>query len=198
MIRQQQYVLAAVTQGGQADLNDVQSVEEVFSKLVFGYGLDDVPVCSGNQPDVHLQFLRTSDPRESAILQKTQQLGLQGTAHIGNFVEENGAAISFLNAAGFLLQGAGKCAFFMTEKFAFQKCLWNRGAIDAHVTGPTAATQAVQGAGHQFFAGAALAQNEHSGIGWPKRLNLLAQFANFFTLPDDMIQLIGFAGARSQ
>ena len=68
-----------------------------------GDGLDDVAVGGGDEPDVDAQFLRAADAGERAVLQKAQQLGLQRAAHVGDLIEENRAAVGFLDAARLLL-----------------------------------------------------------------------------------------------
>ena len=65
---------------------------------------DDVAVGGGDQADIDPQFLRAADAREGAVLQKPQQLGLQRPAHVRDFVQEDRAAVGFLDAAGLLLR----------------------------------------------------------------------------------------------
>ena len=97
--------------------------------------------------------------REGAVLQNAQQLRLQWPAHVPNLIEENRPAIGLLDSARLLFDRAGEGPLFMPKKFAFQKCLRNGRAIDAHVGVLPSLAEAVQSAGNQFLSGAAFAQD---------------------------------------
>ena len=81
------------------DLHDVQPVKQILAELAAGDGLREVAVRRGDEPDVDAQFLRAADARERAVFEKAEQLGLKRLAHVGDFVEENRAAVGFLDAA---------------------------------------------------------------------------------------------------
>src|SRR5690348_12130008 len=108
-------------------------MEQVFSEFILLDGIDDVAVGSGNQANVHLEFLGSTNARECAIFKKPEELGLKRTAHVSDFIKENGPAVRFFHPASLLFEGAGKSAFFMTEKFALKKRLGNRCAIDPDI-----------------------------------------------------------------
>ena len=93
--------------------------------------------------------------------EKPQELGLKRLAHVRDFIEKNRAAIGFFNATGLLFHRAGERALFVAKQFAFEQGFGDGGAIDADVTRLAALAQSVQGAGDQFLAGAAFAENEH-------------------------------------
>ena len=104
----------------------------------------DIAVGRGNETDVHMQFIVAADAGVSAVLQKTEQFGLERAAHVADFVQEDGAVVGFLDAAEFLFDGAGEGAFFMAEKFAFQEVFRNGGAVDADVIVLAPLAQSVQ------------------------------------------------------
>ena len=83
-------------------------MEQVFAKFVLPDRLNDIAIGRRDQPDIHPQFLGAADARESAVLQKAQQLGLQRPAHVRNFIQENRSAVGLLDPARFLLQRAGE------------------------------------------------------------------------------------------
>ena len=77
-----------------------------------------------------LTGLVAADPLEGTVLQHAQNFGLRGQAHVADFIEENRAAVALLEFADALTLRAGERAFFVAEKFAFEKVLGNGGAID--------------------------------------------------------------------
>ncbi len=171
MPRQQQHIVAAVAQGRQVDLHDVQPVEQILAELAAGNGLREVAVGRGDETDVDAQFLRAADAGERAVFEKAQQLGLERLAHVGDFVEENRAAVGFLDAAGLLFERAGERALFVAEQFAFEQRFRNRGAVDANVIRLAPPAQMVQRAGDEFLARAAFAENQNARVGLRNRLD---------------------------
>ena len=179
MFRQHRDVIRSLPQCRRAELHHVQPVIKVFTEIVLANSVDNVAIRRGDEPDIDTQFLVAADPREGAILQKTQQLGLQRAAHVADFVEENGPAIGLFNASRLLFQRAGKRALFVAEQFAFEQRFGNRRAVDTNVVARVPLAQGVERARNQFFACAAFAQDQHGGIGRRYSLDQLAQFANF-------------------
>ncbi len=74
----------------------------------------------------------------------------------------------------------------MTEELALEQRLRDGGAIDAHVIGGFAAAQGVDGAGDQFLARAALAQDENRGIGRCNGLNEAPQIGHRGMIANNM------------
>ena len=171
---------AAFAQGRGTERDDVEAVEQVFAEIVLADGFDDVAVGGGDEADVHLKFLVAADAGEGAVFEEAEEFGLEGAAHVADFIQEDGAAVGFLDAAEFLADGAGEGAFFVAEEFAFQEVFGDGGAIDADVILLAAAAQAVEGAGDEFLAGAAFAQDEDGGVGGGDGLDELAQFDAFW------------------
>ena len=147
VLGQEDDVVAALAQGRRAKLNDIEAVEQIFAEIVLADGFDDVAVGGGDEADVHVQFIVAADAGEGAVFQKAEQLGLERAAHVADFIQEDGAAVGFFDAAEFLFDGAGEGALFMAEKLAFEQVLGNGGAVDADVIVLAALAQAVQGAG---------------------------------------------------
>ena len=69
-----------------------------------------------------------------------------------------------LEAAFALDDGIGERAFLVTEEFAFDQVLRHGGAVELDEGRVGARALAVERAGHQFLAGAALALDEHGGL----------------------------------
>src|SRR5947209_4423540 len=108
-------------------------MKQVLAKLVLPDGFYDVAVGGGDEPDVHSQLLVSPHVCERAVFEETQQFRLQWPAHIANFIQENRAAIRFLDPASFLFHRSGKGPLLVPEQFAFQQSLRNGRTIDTGV-----------------------------------------------------------------
>ncbi len=75
--------------------------------------------------------LRAADAVDHALLDRAQQLGLQAHVHLGDFVEQQRAAIGLLELADAARERAGEGALLVAEQFGFQQVLRDRRAIDA-------------------------------------------------------------------
>ena len=98
------------------------------------------------------------------LLQHAEQLDLELGGGGVDFVEEDGAGVGGLEAAGAVVDGPGKGPADVAEQFAFQQVLVQCAAVHAN-EGPAAPrAEAVNGLGDQFLAGARLAQQQHRRI----------------------------------
>ena len=83
-------------------MHHVEAMEQIFAEIPLANGVHDVTIGRGDEPDVDAQFLRAADARERPIFEEAQELGLERTAHIRDFIQKNRAAISFFDQPGFL------------------------------------------------------------------------------------------------
>src|SRR5208337_3391349 len=86
----------------------------------------------GDYARINFDRLRAADPLEGPLLQKTQQLGLNDRSQIADLVEQNGSALGRFEAAGFVLDRAGKRTAHVPEEFAFQQMLAECRTRDLH------------------------------------------------------------------
>ena len=130
-------------------------------------------------PHVDGNALARTEAHHLALLQHAQQLHLNRHRQIADFVEEQGAAISFLEPAGLGAQGAGERAFFVTEQFGFHQRFGKRSAIDGDERTMTAMAQVMNMPRHQFLAGAGLADDQHAGLARRDLLQVREQCLGF-------------------
>ena len=86
----------------------------------------------------------------------------------------------------------------MAEQLAFQQGFGNSRTVDTNIIGRVALAQAVDGARHEFLAGAAFAEHKHGGIGRRHSLNQLPQLLHLGRFADDVLQVISFVRLRAQ
>ena len=108
--------------------------------------------------------LRVAHALELVLLQHAEQLDLQLGRGGVDLVEEDGAGVGGLEAAGAVVDGAGERAADVAEQLAFQQVLGQGAAVDADERAAAARAEPVDGLGDQFLAGARLAQQQHRGV----------------------------------
>ncbi|MCG3119097.1 MAG: hypothetical protein ALAOOOJD_01428 [bacterium] len=154
----------------------------------------------GGRDEAHLAANRfiAAEALESALLQQAQEFRLCGKAHVADLVEKQRAAIGLLKFADFAFGGARERAFFVTQKFAFQQGLRNRGAIDRKKSLIRAPAVLVNRARHQFLAGAAFAHQEHPHIAGGHPADHFINFLNGGAVADDVINrpIFGWLGLQ--
>ncbi len=101
---------------------------------------------------------------ELALLEHAQEAGLQLRRHLGDFIEEQGAARGFLDHAGEIVHRAGKGALHVAEKLGLDHVLREGGAVQFHERAVVALAAAVEHVRDDFLADAALAGDEDIGI----------------------------------
>ena len=112
----------------------IQAVKQIAAKLFLRHALRQIPIGGCDQPQIHFDRSRPSQPFEFMVLQNPQQLGLQLQRDFADLVEEESAFISQFQAPNLLPDRSGKCALFVTEQFALQQPGRNRGAIQGDET----------------------------------------------------------------
>ena len=145
---------------GSLDGEDVQPVIEVFAEAALGHLLGQIAV--GGRDDAHVDLDRAlgADRIDLALLQRAQQLDLHVERQLADLVQEQGAAVGLLELAQVLVGGAGEAALFVAEQDRFDQILRDGAAVDGDERLAGALGAAVHGAGDQFLADAALAQDQ--------------------------------------
>ena len=115
MAEEQRNFRRSFTQGRHVDRQHVQSVIEVLAQAARFHGLLNFDVGGGKHAHVDSDHVTPAEARVLMILQNVQQLGLEMRAHLGDFVEENGALGGQLEFAGFRAYRAGERALLVAE-----------------------------------------------------------------------------------
>src|SRR5262249_4044848 len=123
-------VLAPFTERRELQIDHRQSVEQNLPELArFPLQLEVLFCCRGPAPVAPQNFAAT-DPLQRTLLQESEQLDLEGGAHLADFVEEERAAIGELELPLALGVSAGVGALLVPEELRFQQGLGNRAAVD--------------------------------------------------------------------
>ena len=152
VVGQQLDVFGTLPQRGHRNLEDLETVIEVLAQQSLGEHLIELAVGGRDDPDIHLDGRLASGAREVAALQHAQQLHLQIGRHLGDFVEEERAAVGAFEHAAMPPVGAGEAPAFVAEELALHQGGGDRAAVDRDEAVPAPTAQIVEGPRHQLLA----------------------------------------------
>ncbi len=96
VIDEERHVFAALAERGIMNGEDVDAIEEVLAKAP-GLGLGrEIAVRRGDDADVDLDVARLAEPPDRLLLEHAQELHLQPERQLADLVEEERAAVGFL------------------------------------------------------------------------------------------------------
>ncbi len=130
VLRQHQYVLAPLPQGGQSDDIKGKPVQQVVAKVPLVGQRRQVLVGGTHQPYIHLEGFGPTHPLEFTVFNDPQQFFLYPGAGGCQLVEEQSAAIGALEPALMALGCAGEGSCLVAEQLGFQQALAQGGAVD--------------------------------------------------------------------
>ena len=123
VLRELRHVAEALAQRRHPDGEHVHAVVEVLAELPVAHQLDHVAVGGRDQAEIDLQRFLRSDRIDLAVLQRAQQLHLRVERQLADLVEEQRAAVRFLELADALVDGAGERALLVPEQDALDQVL---------------------------------------------------------------------------
>ncbi len=188
MLKQQGNIPGSLAERGQVDGHDIQPVIQILAELALVHHLFEVAVGGRDQPHIHLQRIAPSHTLEAPLLEDTQDLDLDGGINFPDLIQKQRAAIGQLEAPRPPLGGAGEGAFFMPEQLAFEQRGGQRRTVDGDEGALRARAELVDGACHQFLAGAALPLDQHGGARGRHLADHLEDFLHGRRLADDTAQ----------
>src|SRR5437016_7795896 len=153
-------VVRPAAQRRQVDGADVQAVVQVVAERALPHHVGEIAVGGGDDPDVDADRVGGADALDLAVLEHAQQLHLHAERQLADLVEEDGAPVRRLEEALAVAVGAGEGAAQVPEELALEERGGERGAVADDEGAVAKRREAVQRAGHQLLAGAALAGHQ--------------------------------------
>ncbi len=177
---------------GSAMGSDVEPVVQVLPEAPLPDFFLELAVGRRDHAHVHVDVHRPADPPERPLLEKPEQLGLQGRHHLADFVEKHRAAVGRFEQPALLAIRAGEGAALVPEQLALEQVLGQRRAGDVHERLGRAVAAEVNHLRREILAGAALPCQEHGrgGAGG----NLLEQRPDVHhrvAVADDAVEAVG-------
>src|SRR6185312_9054089 len=158
-----------------------------------------LPVRRRDDPYIDLDPVRAADALEGLLLQHTDDLALRLDRHVGDLVEEQGAAMRPLEGADL----AAVEAVLAAEQLGFEAVGMHGRAVDRDKWPLRAARARMQEPPDNLLAGAGKAGDQHAAAGRRDPVDLLAQLVRRGRRPDEIelapgaqAQLFVFAAER--
>ncbi|MBA7711270.1 hypothetical protein ES703_120226 [subsurface metagenome] len=145
-------VVLSIPQGRDGDGKDLEPEVEVFAELPIPDHYLQVAVGGGDDPDIHLDRLRSTHPLNLLFLQNPQKPHLGLKLKLAHFIKEYGSAVSPFETSSFAGNRSGKSTFFMTEQLAIHEVLGNSSAVDGDKWAVFARREVMNGSGDNLFA----------------------------------------------
>src|SRR6516165_7012001 len=130
MCGQNRDIFFALSQRGNLQWENIETVIKVFAKTARGYLFFQISIGGRDDPHIRLPGSVLAYTFITLLLQNPQQLGLQLQRDFTDLVQEQGSTGGEREAAGSILDSPGERALGVTEKFAFKQFLRDRSAID--------------------------------------------------------------------
>ncbi len=166
MRREHGHVVRPLAQGGDGNRHDAQTVVQVLAQHPRAQRVLGVAVRGRDEAHVHHRVgPLTAHAPHDAVLDHAQQLRLDRLRHLDQLIQEQRAAVGHFEQAGFVADRAGEGAFHVTEHFRFEQRLGKRGAVHRDERPAGAAAVLMDELGDHLLAAAALAGDEHRGVG---------------------------------
>ncbi|KJU76517.1 hypothetical protein N619_28195 [Ectopseudomonas oleovorans] len=168
-------IFAPFTQRRHAQFDNVEPVVEILAETAsrdFG-----CQILVGGAEDAYIDhhFLLATDGAHGFFLNRAQQFDLHRQRQVGDFVEEQGAAIGRLEQPLLVFDGAGEAAFLVTEELALHQLRGNSAAVDRYERLFDARALLMDQACDQFLAAARFAADVDRRLAAREFLDLLAQ-----------------------
>src|SRR3984893_12858305 len=158
---QQGNITFAIAQGRQLHLHYVQTKIQILAESSGADGRLQVAIGRRDDSNIDRASFGGADGFYFALLQGTQQLGLQIHGHVSDFIEEQRAAVGGFEQTLLGLNSSGESAFHITEKFGLDERGHQRRTIHRRERAIFARPREMHAARHHFFSGAAFSQDQH-------------------------------------
>ena len=187
MARQLRQVSQPLSQGGHANLQDIQPVVEIFAKPAILDCLLQVDMGGGKNPDIDGDRPTAPDALDVLFLKKAQQIRLQLQRQIADFIQQQRSAVGSLDSPHLALMGPGEGALLVAEQLRLDEVLRNAATVDGNERLIRAAREIMQCARNHFLAGTAFAANHHRRVRGSKACDQPARFGHRPALPQQIL-----------
>lgn len=157
-------VLAPLSKRWEPDRQHVDPVEEILAEASRLDLALEIAVRGCDHAHVDRDGARPAEPFDAPLLQRAQELRLDGRRELADLIEEEGSSRCGLEATDLLLAGIGERTPFVAEELALDERFGKRRAAQGDEGRLAARRELVERARHEFLAGTALAEYEDRGL----------------------------------
>src|SRR5262245_10995998 len=126
-------VAAAIAQGRQAELEDLETMIEIAAKALLGNGEREILTRSGYEARIEPGCALSADFAQFTIFQNSEQLGLHAARQLTDLIEKEGATVGLLEQAAMRLQRTREGTSHMTKELGFEERFGDTRAVHSHV-----------------------------------------------------------------
>src|SRR5207237_153845 len=155
---------AALAEGGHADVDPAEPIEQVEPESTTIDELAEAAVRGGDDPDVHPLAAIAADALDDEVLDRAQQLCLRRRGQIRDFVEEQGSTVGRLELSAPAADAGGR-SFLDSEQLGLEQGLDQRGAIDRDERPAAPQAAVVDLSRDELLADATLALEQNGEVG---------------------------------
>ena len=117
MIGQNWNILFSIGQGGYLQVNNIKSIVQILSKLVYFHRLFNIPVGRRYNSNINIGCLGGTYRSYHFFLQHSQKLYLKGKGHISDFVKKESASMGGFKKTLIICCCTSKRPLDMTKEF---------------------------------------------------------------------------------
>ncbi|HWZ54963.1 MAG TPA: hypothetical protein VNZ63_02775 [Verrucomicrobiae bacterium] len=165
MIGERQNIGAALAERRNLESENVEPEKKIFTEVAGLHGGGKIDVGEGDKASFDTQGFRAAEAFERALLQNAKELALRSRRECRDFIENDAAVATELEAAELAFDRAGKGAAFVAEEFAFDKLRRKAGAIDFQERRVTSRAEFMNQPGEMVLTGAAFTGDQKSSGG---------------------------------
>src|SRR5580692_8582437 len=185
---EQKNIFRALAKGGDTDWKDVETVEQIQTKLPGTNCRWQIAVCSGNYTHVDRKALSASNTLELAFLKHPQQGDLGLGRHLTDLIEKHRPVVRDFEAPGMPLIGAGEGALLIAEELGRHQRRWSDSATHSCENRPGSTRPLVNRASDQFLPRAAFSRDQNGGIAGSNSHHLVGHAADRLRGADDVLE----------
>lgn len=116
-IRENGDVFTSLAERGNVDMEDVETIEEVFAEFILADEVFEVAVGSGEKSAGHVVIAGAADGPGGSLFQDSQEHDLKTRGDCCDFVEHEGSRSGFSHESRAIDLGAGEGSFDVSEQF---------------------------------------------------------------------------------
>ncbi len=144
----------AFPQGRNPHRKNRESKEQIFTKGFVRHCLIQVTIGRGHDAHINHNFGTSANTGNGALLNHSQQFGLNGQWQLTDFIQKNRAALRQFKFPSPAAIRPSVGPFFVAKEFVFDQCFRNCGTVEGN-KGPVGTwAEVMNGTSKEFLAGA--------------------------------------------
>src|SRR5712691_10064461 len=164
VLHEERDILSPLTKRRDGKGDDVQPIKDVFAESALAHQRFEVLVRGRHHSRVHRDRLTGSHGAYFTILERAKQLHLEGGAHLADLVEKHRPALRLFEQPLLADAGPGEGALDVTKVLRLQEVFGECATLQRAQGSLSSAAGPVNRPRNELLAGAALSEDQSSGV----------------------------------